>query len=168
MLQKCHQYRFWNWFLDYPKFHFQSQHLYTRSILRVWWKLVATVTGMLKIASKLGLLFSSPQAGTVISLEVIINVLEHSKTCITQIWVQLVDGFKGYLDRQFTSCSCALNVYTQSRVYLSVTNGKLTLCTIAKNLCFTKTKEEKKIQSTLDTSNFKGLGKICRVIRSSR
>ena len=26
----------------------------------------------------------------------------------------------------------------------------------------------KEIQSTLDTSNFKGLGKICRVISSSR
>ena len=67
------------------------------------------------------------------------NILEYNQTWITQIGVRLVDWFKGYLDRQFTSSLCALNVYTLSKVYLSVTLTKLTLCIIAKNLYFTKT-----------------------------
>ena len=58
---------------------------------------------------------------------------------ITQIWVGLVDGFKEYLDRQFSSGSCALNVFRLSMVYLSVTNCKLTLCIIAENLWSTQT-----------------------------
>ena len=43
-------------------------------------------------------------------------ILEYSQTMITQICVGLVDGFKEYLDRQFSSDSCALNVYTLSKV----------------------------------------------------
>ena len=52
---------------------------------------------------------------------------------ITKISVGLVDGFKKYLDRQFSSGSCALYVYTLSKVYLSVTNCNLTLCILVKN-----------------------------------
>ena len=46
--------------------------------------------------------------------------------------VQPVDGFKGYLDRQFTSGSCAPNIHKLSKVYSSVTNGKVTLFILAK------------------------------------
>ena len=53
------------------------------------------------------------------------NILEYSQNWITQILVRLVDGFNGYLDRQFTSDSYALIIYMLSKVYLSVTNGKL-------------------------------------------
>ena len=88
-----------------------------------------------KITSKLGLLFFFiTSVGVVISLEFIITFKSTAKPDILK-----VDGFKGYLDRQFTSGSCALTVYTLSKVYLSVTNGKLTLCILAKHLCFTKT-----------------------------
>ena len=58
---------------------------------------------------------------------------------ITQIWVGLVDGFKEYLDTHVSSGSCALNVYTLSKVYSSVTNCKLTICILAKNICFMQT-----------------------------
>ena len=71
------------------------------------------------------------------------KILEYIRTWITQIWVRLVDEFIGYLDRWFTSGSCALYVYLLSKVYLSVTNGKLTRCIIAKTFASRTHKEEK-------------------------
>ena len=71
---------------------------------------------------------------------------------ITQILVGLVDGFKEYLDRQFSSGSCALNVYTLSKVNLSVTNCKLTLCILAKKpLLHTDTKKRSKYVNASQT-----------------
>ena len=129
----------WNWFLDYPKFHFQIQHLYTRNILRLWWQLVDSVTGMLKLLQNGAPLPLYYLGSGSILIGGHYNILEYSQTMITQIGVGLVDGFKEYLDRQFSSGSCALNVYTLSKVYLSVTNCKLTIRIFAKNLCFTQT-----------------------------
>ena len=138
MVAKMLSIRLWNWFLDSP-FHFQIQHLYTRNILPLWWKLVATVTGMLKsLQNGTPLLLYYLGRGSNL-IEGHYEILEYSQTMITQIWVGLVDRFKEYLDRQFSSGSCALNVYTLFKVYLSVTNCKLTLCILAKNLCFTQT-----------------------------
>ena len=53
--------------------------------------------------------------------------------------------------------------YFSSKTYIVGTQT-----TVSMGSSFEHPKQTFKLQSTLDTSNFKGLGKICQVISSSR
>ena len=72
-------------FLDYSKFHFQIQHLYTRNILRLWCNLVATVTSMLKLLQNGAALLFYYLGRDSNLIGGHYNILEYSLTMITQI-----------------------------------------------------------------------------------
>ena len=107
-------------------------------------KKVATVSGMVKFASKLDFLFFFINlVGIDISLDCHYKLLEYSRTSMTQTRVWPIDGFKQYLDRQFTYRIMVLNVYTLSQVYPFVTYFKLTLYMLVKAFASSTHKEGK-------------------------
>ena len=76
--------------------------MYTRNSLHLWWKLVATVKGMVKSLQNGAPLqiYYLGRGGNLIRGHY--NILEYSQTMSTQIWVGLADGFKEYLDTVYS------------------------------------------------------------------